>query len=164
MLAVNPEIVTHRIVIVPNRSLNLAGLLVFYTSISAVTLGLAVSLTIKDGYWPMLAWAIVELVLVGACQYWCWRQGGYGECVTVDGERITVEKGTQRHRERAEFNRYWSQVVVQEPGTRLHPKRLFIRSHGKLCEIGRCLTEEERNALAHRLAGLIGAMGNTDAG
>lgn len=161
MQTANPEVVTHRIVIVPNRSLNLAGLLVFYTSISAVTLVLAVSLTLKDGYWPVLAWAVVELVFLAFCQYGCWRQGSYGECVTVDGEHITVDKGISRHCEHREFNRYWSQVVVQEPRARLHPKRLFIRSHGQLCEIGRCLTEEERNSLAYRLAGFIGPMGNS---
>lgn len=161
MLAVNPEVITHRIVIVPNRSLNLAGLVVFYTSISVVTLALAVSLTIRDGYWPMLVWAVVELVFLGVCQYWCWRQGGYGECVTVDGERITVEKGTEHYREHAEFDRYWSQVVIRDPGARLHPKRLFIRSRGKLCEIGRCLTEEERDSLAQRLAVFIGPMGHS---
>lgn len=163
MLAINPEIATHRIVIVPNRSLNLAGLLVFYTSISAVTLALAVSLTLRDGYWPVLAWAVAELAFLGACQYWCWRKGGYGECVTVDCERITVDKGTSRRREHREFNRYWSQVVVQEPGLRLHPKQLFIRSRGELCEIGRCLTEDERSSLAQRLAELIGAMGHNGA-
>lgn len=161
MLAVNPEVVTHRIVIVPNRSLNWAGLLVFYTSISAVTLALAVSLTLRDGFWPVLAWASAELVFLVFCQYWCWRHGSYGEYVTVDSERITVDKGTSRHREHREFSRYWSQVVVQEPGTRLHPKRLFIRSRGELCEIGRCITEDERNSLAQRLARVIGAMGKT---
>jgi uncharacterized membrane protein len=38
----------------------------------------------------------------------------------------------------------------------LHPSRLTIESHGRQCELGNFLTEEERRGLALRLQRLIG--------
>jgi len=37
-----------------------------------------------------------------------------------------------------------------------HPSRLVIESHGRACEVGRFLTEEERIGLAGRLRQLVG--------
>lgn len=158
MLAVNPDAATHRIVIVPNCSISATGLGWFYASIVAVTLALASWYTLH-GFWPVLAWAVVEMLGLGLCLWLCWRHGRYGEVITVSGGRVTVDKGDDRHREHREFSRYWAQLVVHEPGTRLHPARLYIRSHGEECEIGSCLTEEDRRSLVQRLARLIGPVG-----
>lgn len=160
MLAVEPDAAMHRIVIVPNRSLSVAGLWFFYGSIVSVTLTLAMWFTLQ-GFWPVLGYAVVEMLLLGVCLYLCWRHGRYGEVIIVSGDRVVVEKGDDRHLEHREFSCYWAQVVVHEPDTRLHPQRLYIRSHGSECEIGRCLTEAERKALEQQLAQLIGPVGKT---
>ncbi|MGH8398910.1 MAG: DUF2244 domain-containing protein [Gammaproteobacteria bacterium] len=158
MLAYNPGAATHRIVIVPNRSLSLAGLWLFYASIVSVTLALAMWYTLH-GFWPVLAWAIVEMLALGLCLHICWRHGRYGEVITISGDRVIVDKGDGRHMEHLEFSRYWAHLMVREPATRLHPQHLYIRSHGEECEIGRCLTQAERETLEHRLAELIGSVG-----
>ncbi len=160
MLALNPDAAPRRIVIVPNRSLSLTGLWLFYASIVCVTLGLALWYTLH-GFWPVLAWAVVEMLVLGVCLHICWRQGRYGEVITMNGDCIVVDKGDGRHMEHREFSRYWTQLVVHEPASRLHPQRLCIRSHGEECEIGHCLTQAERGSLEHRLAELIGPMGGT---
>ncbi|MGB9430584.1 MAG: DUF2244 domain-containing protein [Gammaproteobacteria bacterium] len=162
MLAINPDAPRHRIVIVPNQSLGVMGLWFFYASIAAVTLSLATWFTL-NGYWPVLIFAIVEMLVLGLCLHLCWRHGRYGEVITVGDDRVMVDKGDGRQLEHREFSRYWAQLVVHEPATRLHPQRLYIRSHGQECEIGRCLTEAERESLEQRLAGLIGPMGKTGA-
>ncbi|MDE2273134.1 MAG: DUF2244 domain-containing protein, partial [Gammaproteobacteria bacterium] len=79
--------------------------------------------------------------------------------ITVNGAQVAVDKCGSRHLEHREFSRYWAQVVVRDSGAKLHPARLFIRSHGEECEIGSCLTEEERRSLVRRLAELIGPVG-----
>ena len=158
MLAVNPDATTHRIVIVPNRSLSETGVWFFYTSIVAVILALGIWFTLY-GFWPVLAYAILEMLLLGLCLHLCWRQGHYGEVITVSGNHLFIDKGDGRHLEHREFNRYWARLVVQEPLARLHPQRLYIRSHGQECEIGLCLTEVERETLKQRLAELIGPLG-----
>lgn len=160
MLAVNPDAAMHRIVIVPNRSLSIAGPWVFYASIVTLTLALGMWFAL-NGFWPVLVYAIVEMLLLGLCLLLCWQQGHYGEVITVDGEHVLIDKHHGRCLEHREFNRYWAQLVVREPDTRLHPRRLYIRSHGRDCEVGRCLTEAERETLERRLAELIGPLGNT---
>jgi uncharacterized membrane protein len=158
MLAINPDAAMHRIVIVPNRSLSVAGLWCFYGSIVAVTLALGVWFTLY-GFWPVLAYAVLEVLLLGLCLYLCWRQGHYGEVITVSADHVLIDKGDGRHVEHWEFSRYWAQLVVQEPFSRLHPPRLYIRSHGEECEIGRCLTHADRETLELRLVELIGPLG-----
>jgi uncharacterized membrane protein len=54
------------------------------------------------------------------------------------------------------FPRHWAQVKLRRPAARLHPSRLTIESHGRQCELGSFLTEEERRGLALRLQRLIG--------
>ncbi|MBU6470292.1 MAG: DUF2244 domain-containing protein [Gammaproteobacteria bacterium] len=158
MLAVNPDAATHRIVIVPNCSISATGLWLFYASIVGVTLALA-SWYALHGFWPVLAFAVLEMLVLGLCLRVCWRHAHYGEIITVNGAQVAVDKCGSRHLEHREFSRYWAQVVVRDSGAKLHPARLFIRSHGEECEIGSCLTEEERRSLVRRLAELIGPVG-----
>lgn len=158
MPASDSDAATHCIVIVPNRSPSAAELWVFYVSLAALTLMLAAWLT-WQGYWPVMVWAVLELLLLAFCQYLCLRRARYTEVITISGDRIRVERGEPRHRRREEFSRYWAQVVLSEPQARLHPRRLLIRSHGRECELGRCLTESERERLGRRLGELIGPAG-----
>ncbi|MDE2090720.1 MAG: DUF2244 domain-containing protein [Gammaproteobacteria bacterium] len=160
MLAVNPDAAMHHIVIVPNRSLSVAGLWLFYVSIVTLTLTLGLWFAL-NGFWPVLAYASVEMLLLGLCLFLCWRQGHYGEVITVNGEHVLIDKHHGRHSERREFSRYWAHLVVHEPLMRLHPRRLYIRSHGQECEIGKCLTEAERESLEKRLAELLEPLGKT---
>ncbi len=163
MLADDTNAAMHRIVIVPNRSLSVTGLWLFYASIVVVTLTLGLWFTL-DGFWPVLAYAVLELLLLGAGLLISWRQGYYAELITVHGDKLWVDKGTAGHLEHHVFNRYWAQLVVREPHAKLHSKRLYIRSHGKDCEIGRCLTDAERKTLEQRLAVLIGPLGEAGSG
>jgi uncharacterized membrane protein len=160
MLALDPNAAMHRIVIVPNRSLSATGLWLFFASLAIATVSLGMWFAL-NGFWPVLVYAAVEILLLGLCLYLGWQQGHYGEVITVNGQQVLIDKHQGRLSQHREFNRYWAQLVVREPDTRLHPRRLFIRSHGKECEIGKCLTEVERDALGLRLAELIGPMGKT---
>ncbi|MDE2234930.1 MAG: DUF2244 domain-containing protein [Gammaproteobacteria bacterium] len=163
MLADPMDAAVHRIMIVPNRSLGVTGLWFFYAGSVGLTLALAAWFAF-NGFWPVLAYAIVELLLLGACLLASWRQGFYGELITVQEDCVWVEKGYAGHLERNVFNRYWAQVVVRVPHARLHPKRMYLRSHGRECEIGRCLTEAQRKSLEKRLAELIGPLGEAGSG
>ncbi len=54
------------------------------------------------------------------------------------------------------FSRNWPEVTLRDPPRRQHPSLLVIESHGRACEVGRFLTEEERIGLAERLQHLVG--------
>lgn len=53
------------------------------------------------------------------------------------------------------FPRHWAKVTLRAPRSALHPSRLLIESHGRACEIGGFLNEEERRGLAARLKQLM---------
>jgi len=67
-----------------------------------------------------------------------------------------VESRSGSRCEQVVFPRHWAQVKLRRPASRLHPSRLVIESHGRQCEVGDFLTEEERRGLAQRLVRLIG--------
>lgn len=159
MLAIEPDAASQRIVMVPNRSLSKKGLWLFYGSIAAVTLALAVWFA-WQGFWPVLVYAVLELAWLGICQAICSLRAGNGEQIVVTDDRLIVDKDFGRRHEHFEFNRYWARVVVKVPDARLHARRVFIRSHGRECEVGSCLTESERDRLEQRLASLVGPVGN----
>lgn len=159
MLAIEPDAVFQRIVMVPNRSLSMMGFWLFYGSLAVVILALGIWFALH-GFWPVLAYAVLELVWLGWCQGLCWLRAGGGEQIVVTDDAVIVDKDYRSQREHVEFKRYWAQVVVKIPTARLHSRRLFIRSHGRECEVGRCLTESERDRLEQRLASLIGSVGD----
>lgn len=154
MPALESDAATQRIVIRPHRSITTPGLCAFYAGVTAPALALALWFAAR-GYWPVLASALAEMLLLAACLWLVRRQGSYRESIVIDGDRVVVEKGDAQRRVRREYNRYWAQVVEQIPEARLHPRRLLIRSHGQECEVGACLSEAEREILKRRLAGLI---------
>lgn len=160
MLAIEPDAAFQRIVMIPNRSLSVSGLWLFYGSLTVLTLLLAAWFTLY-GFWPVLAYAVLELLWLGGCQYLCWQQSRQGEQIVVTGDAVIVDIDQGRRHRHLEFSRYWAQVVVRVPEARLHSRSVFIRSHGRECEVGRCLTDSERDRLAHRLASLIGPVGGT---
>ncbi|HET7922233.1 MAG TPA: DUF2244 domain-containing protein [Gammaproteobacteria bacterium] len=157
MLAIEADAGTQRIVMIPNRAMSVAGLRWFFAGISLVTLALAAWFTSR-GFWPVLVYAILELSWLGGCLRLCWLRGGRAEEIVVTADTVIVDRAGRRRHEHAEFSRYWARLVMKEPDARLHPRRLLIRSHGRECEVGRCLTENERDRLAQRLGGLIGPM------
>lgn len=67
------------------------------------------------------------------------------------------------HSREVVFPRHWAQVKLHVPVSRLHPSRLTIESHGRRCEVGNFLTEEERRGLARRLAHAIGRINESPA-
>ena len=54
------------------------------------------------------------------------------------------------------FPRHWAQVRIRAGQSPLQPSRLTIESHGRRCEVGGFLNEQEKSGLAMRLRRLIG--------
>jgi uncharacterized membrane protein len=143
------------IVICPNCSLSQSGALWFFASVCAVSLGVGLLMTLK-GFWPILPFAGLELAVLG----WALRRSlarrHHRQTITVSDENVTVESREGHCCVEVMFPRHWAQVKLQRPSSRLHPSRLTIESHGRQCEVGSFLTEEERLGLALRLKRLIG--------
>jgi uncharacterized membrane protein len=146
----------------PRCSLTPASARVFVGVFSATTLGVGVTFA-AQGFWPVLPFAGLEVVVLIWALSLSMRAGTVREFITVTDESITIEHREAKRDARTVFSRHWARVRLHAPLVALHPNRLVIESHGRGCEIGRFLTEDERHALALRLKLLVGNVNESPA-
>jgi uncharacterized membrane protein len=78
------------------------------------------------------------------------RHAGDFEIVSIRGDRLVLERWESGRVSRAEFSRYWAQVVFEPSGADGHAL-LAVRSHGRQVRFGRHLTDEQRREAARTL-------------
>ncbi len=144
-----------RIEIRPNCSLTVRQARVFFGLACIAPAGIALYLTGR-GFWPVLPFAGAELAFLGWALRGSLRRRFQLQRITVTESDVSVETRHRGHHAQVVFPRHWAQVKLRRPAARLHPSRLTIESHGRQCELGSFLTEEERRGLALRLQRLIG--------
>ena len=145
----------HRIELAPNCSLTPAGARRFVGGLAALTLGTAAFFA-AQGFWPVLAFAALEVWLLGWAVRASLRAGRQRELIVVTEDAVLVEWRSLANTSRLVFARHWATVKLRDPPAGQHPSRLTIESHGRACEVGRFLTEDERRGLAARLRQLVG--------
>src|SRR5262245_51858272 len=139
----------------PNCSLTVRGARVFFASACLVPFGMGGMLALK-GFWPILPFAGLEMVLLAWALKVSLERRFHSQTITITDADVRIESRARSAAERVVFPRHWAQVKLRRPAAGLHPSRLTIESHGRQCELGSFLTEEERRGLALRLARLIG--------
>lgn len=144
-----------RIVICPNCSLSLRGAAFFFGGLCFFCLTLAGLLALR-GMWPVLPFSGLEMLLVGWALHASLARRHRSEIITLTDADVSVEARDRARSQMTVFQRHWAQVKLRCPASRLHPSRLTIESHGRQCELGSFLTDEERYGLALRLQRLIG--------
>jgi uncharacterized membrane protein len=144
-----------RIVICPNCSLTLRGAVLFFLMLCLFCFTLAGLLALR-GMWPILPFAGLEMLLLGWALHASLARRYRSEIITLTEADVSVESRDRTICLRTVFPRHWAQVKLRRPASPLHPSRLTIESHGRQCELGSFLTEEERCGLAFRLQRLIG--------
>jgi uncharacterized membrane protein len=144
-----------RIDIRPNCSLSVRGALLFFGSLCFVSFSIAGVLAWR-GFWPVLPFAGLEMAGLGWALKLTLARRFHHQTITVTESDVSVESCDRTNYAQVVFPRHWAQVKLRRPASRLHPSRLTIESHGRQCELGSFLTEEERCGLALRLQRLIG--------
>jgi uncharacterized membrane protein len=139
----------------PNCSLTVRGARLFFASACVMPFGMGGWLALK-GFWPILPFAGLEMALLSWALRVSLERRFHSQTITVTEANVSVESRHRSSSERVVFPRHWAQVKLRRPAASLHPSRLTIESHGRHCELGSFLTEEERRGLARRLARLIG--------
>ena len=134
-------------VIAPNQSMSWKELLLVYCAIAGVSLAIAGFFWVQ-GLTLVLPFSGLELLALGAALYITAWRGGAQEVITITDDSICVETGRARPEQRYDFQRYWTQVVLQRPWVAWYPSKLLLCSHGREIEVGRFLNEEERRGLA----------------
>jgi uncharacterized membrane protein len=144
-----------RIEICPHCSLSVRAASLFFGSLCGVSFAIA-GIMAAQGFWPVLPFAGLEMALFGWALKTSMARRHHRQTITVTDVDVSVELRDRQHSVHLVFPRHWAQVKLRRPASRLHPSRLTIESHGRQCELGSFLTEEERRGLALRLQSLIG--------
>lgn len=140
--------------LLPNCSLTVRQAQLFFGSIALASLTFA-SYFVVQGLWPVLPFAGIELALLGWALWTSLRRRHWTQTITVTDRDVEIVLRGREGEDRIVFSRHWASVKLRRPRG-WHPSRLLVESHGRSCEVGGFLTEEERRALYARLGDLIG--------
>jgi uncharacterized membrane protein len=143
-----------RIELLPNCSLSVPAALFFFGTIALASLTFAMYFAMQ-GLWPVLPWAGAELALLGWALWASMRRRHWTQTITVTERDVEITTRGREGERRIVFSRHWASVKLRGPQG-WHPSRLLVESHGRTCEVGGFLTEEERRALYLRLRDLVG--------
>ena len=103
------------------------------------------------GLWLVMPFSGIEVLAVATAFYLVLRDGERRELVRIDGDKLVIETGARKLEQRYEFNCLWVRVHLSRSRYRHHPTRLFIGTHGRAVELGRFLTDTERDRLSRSL-------------
>jgi uncharacterized membrane protein len=146
-----------RIELRPNCSLSRRGAIWFFVATCLFSLMFAFQFILR-GYWPVLAYWVLEMAALGLALHLSMRRRNYTQTLTITDGKITCLTRSRRGEAKQEFARHWTKVRLRSPLRRLGVSRLTIESRGQTIEVGSFLTEEARASLARRLGSLVGGM------
>jgi len=107
------------------------------------------------GAWPVLPFAGLEWWLLAWCMKKTLDSSRQQEVITLSDGVLTWEKGHSTPEVSQRFQCAWVALEWSTPDNRNHPRRLYLRSHGRKVETGSFLVEGEREALASELSRLL---------
>jgi len=96
----------------------------------------------------VLPFAGLELLAVSLAFHVSLREGGLREVVSISTESVLVERGHGRPDERSSLPTAWARVTRGHGNPGWHPRTLAIAVHDRHIELGRFLSEGERDVAA----------------
>jgi len=143
-----------RIVLSPNCSITWRELVIFYlfTCVIAIAVGLFFTL---QGMWLVLPFSGLEMLALGIGLYVTSRKVYRREVITLDPDRIRIEKGVQRVAQSWEFKTPWVRIIDEPTSIQNSARRLAIGMHGAVVEVGSFLANSEKEELAFQLKDCI---------
>jgi len=134
-------------VIRPNRSLPAAGLVLLFAALGALPLAIGIGFALA-GIWMVLAFAVVEILLLGVLAWSLYRHIDDCELIVIEADRVRLLRRAGNRESRHDFQRYWARVVLdRDPRS----SRLRIGSHGRYVDIASEVNELDRCNLAIEL-------------
>jgi len=145
-----------RLVVGPNASMSPRQALVFFKGMCLICLGIA-TVFAALGFWPVLPFAGLELVALGAALAVVLKRNRYREVLWFERDRVRVEIGMlgQGARSRREWPRSLLRVWVEPGAHPAGPTQLVLACGAQRLVVGSCLTDAERAALVRRVKELI---------
>lgn len=144
----------HHFDLSPHCSLSPRGAQLFFIAVCIPTFAIAIGCA-YFGFWPVLPFAGAEMALLGWALYTNMQRRHEHETIDITEAEVVVAY-SRGETKRFVFPRHWARVKIRRPKSPLHRGQLVIESHGRACEVGQFLSEEERHRLAADLRRLIG--------
>ena len=151
------EGVERRFVLAPNLAPNWGQTWRIFLLLSSVCMGIAL-VCAWFGLWPVIPFAGLEIIALGAGLYVSARRSLEREVIDVDGGVLRVQKGRGRAEHTWHMERTWTEVVLRRLPKRWGETQLVLRSRDLEVTIGAFLDAEERSSLARELKRCIGPM------
>lgn len=144
----------YKIIARPNNSLSPDDGVKLLLAMVSVALLIALGFA-RMGAWLVLPFAGLEMLVFAYAFYTVYLHASDFESITIEDDRVVVEKRNYKEFTTTVFQRYWAQVnvrdVVKSRGVN-GKSGLFISSHGKEVEFGRnFINDEQRTLLAREL-------------
>jgi uncharacterized membrane protein len=154
--AVALSAVDYRIIAKPNCSLSSKERLAVVVLIASFSLMIATGFVLA-GAWLVLPFAGLEIMAIAAAFYYVNCHSRDYESITIEGDKLAIEKHSYKQTSEIVFNRYWARVLLRDlPGG---DQALLLRSHGKEVEFGRhFMNNDQRLALAKQLQKRVGVI------
>lgn len=147
------------IVLQPNHSWTWRANLWFLSTLALISIVIAISFLIQ-GYWLILPFTGLELIVLFAAIYWCVRKSHSQEVVRISVDEVVVEKGLHRVEVRHQFERYFTRIHVEHTQGISATQRIAITQRERRVEIGAFLSDTEKNTLVADLRSMISQLNN----
>lgn len=114
------------------------------------------------GLWLVLPFLGLELLAMSVALGVCMHRNRYREVIEITEKHVRAQFGMlgRGAGSTVEMPRHWTRVRLEVGLKRNDPTRLLLACSGQRVEIGRCLTDEERERLAVRLRELLKPVGH----
>ncbi|MGB5396902.1 MAG: DUF2244 domain-containing protein [Gammaproteobacteria bacterium] len=142
------------IVLTPNNSASWRFNMLVLASLGFI-LGMISVFFLIQGLWLILPFSGLEILALFSGLYLCVRANITIEVITFGDHVVRVERGRKSIEQSWEYPRSWSKIFVRNPQYRGHPKKIFIRSHGKELELGAFLNKRDKDLLIKKLKHLV---------
>ncbi|WP_293394028.1 DUF2244 domain-containing protein [Nevskia sp.] len=144
------------LVVRPNASMSVRAAQGVMLVMATVCLSIA-GLFTWHGFWPVLPFAGLELAALAWALQVSLRRNRYREVIEFDDQRLRVECGMSGEGAAllVDWARSMTRVQLEMGPHRNDPSRLKLVNGSQSLELGRCLTDGERERLATRLRELI---------
>ena len=142
------------IVLKPNNSATWRFNIIVISSLAFIALLMSIMFLLQ-GLWLILPFSGLELLLLYLGLSICVHANTTTEVITFHDNTVIIEKGRTYSENSWEYQRSWAKIFIKQPEYRGHPKRIFIRSHGKELELGAFLNKQDKENLISKLKNIV---------
>jgi len=144
----------YKVIATPNNSLSPNDSVKLLAAITTVAMLIALGFA-RIGAWLVVPFAGLEILAFAYAFYFIYLHSSDFESITIEDDRVVVERKSYNELTTTIFQRYWAQISVRKVGSKngVNGKSgLFISSHGKEVEFGRnFISDVQRAELAREL-------------